>query len=280
MNDRTVKFLPKSPMIGLIDKTPMLWGPSNGAFGPDLNLDAGIPGSLKEFKKWQSAHKYDGIDKLENIVVNARHDGLVDSTMYDGSEFFVASQKKCFMQAFFPYLTPGDLNTVFEGNTDVDGVERVCPVTTMRRFIRCVGPEIMKGVENNSRYEVLNGEHISLASYTRSMLERHGKVADINETLQAFQVLRAFSFGKMNSCRSTNSFDNVMRVLKEFKIAHPAGDEYPRGTTIGNVESIRQIAYKSESIERWSPFSDVMAVFFVVCSIGKEELTEIVKLIA
>lgn len=128
MNDRAVKFLPKSPMIGLIDRTPMLWGPSDGAAGPDLNADAGIPGSLREFKKWQSAHKYDGIDRLENIVVNERNDGLIDSTLYDGSEFTVASQKKCFMQAFFPYLKAADFNKVFDGDTTVDGVdhEAIC----------------------------------------------------------------------------------------------------------------------------------------------------------
>jgi hypothetical protein len=112
------------------------------------------------------------------------------------------------------------------------------------------------------------------------MLERHGKVADINETLQAFQVLRAFGCGKMNGCRAANSFDNVMRVLKDFKIAHPASGEYPRGTTIGNVESIRQVAYKSDAVERWSPFSDIVAVFFVISSLSKAELAEIVKLIA
>ena len=43
LNDRAVKFHPKSPMIGLVDKTPMLWGPAPNALGPSFSGDCGIP---------------------------------------------------------------------------------------------------------------------------------------------------------------------------------------------------------------------------------------------
>jgi len=180
LNDRAVKFHPKSPMIGLVKRTPMLGGPSPNALGPSFSGDCGIPGTMAQFVQWQSEHRYAGIDRLENLRVNV--DSFLPSTLYDGRAYSVEKQKRAYFAALFPYDRVDDWDTLYKGDIrDVNSnkITRPDPVEVMRKFVGCVGGGILTGVERNSSHEVMNGEHVNLSEYAKSMLERHGKVGDL-----------------------------------------------------------------------------------------------------
>ncbi len=232
---------------------------------------------MREFIRWQDEHRYAAIDRLENMIVSTGFDSFSPSTFYDGRAYSVEKQKKCYLAAFFPFYKVEDWAKLYKGDMKDEAtgtITRHCPVGIMRKFIEGVDGGILQGVERNSIHGVMNGEHVNLSEYAKSMLERHEKVGDLNSVLQAFQVLRAFCYVKMNGCRAANTFDNIMLTLQEFKIAHPVTeDEYPKGTQIGNVTSARKMAFRSTERERWTPF-------FVVSSIGKSELVDIVKTVS
>ena len=195
--------------------------------------DCGIPKDLKAFKKWQDAHRYKGIDKIDSLRVNQTKTGFEPTTRYDGSAFSVEDEKQVFLAAFLPFEKVSNWDKLLKGdimNPNSSEITRKNPVETMRTFIRCIGDGILKGVERNSRHGVMNGELVNLKEYAKAMLDRHGKIGDLNPVLQNFQVLRAFCYGKMNTCRAANTFDNVMMSLQELQIAHPVTPEHPNGT--------------------------------------------------
>ena len=283
LSDRMKKFFPGSPMTALLTKAPLLWGAQTGGV-VDWTGSLSIPHSLQNFVEWRNTGRYDGFKEIEILKIN---DGMTDFeevTDESGKTVLtVVEQRERFIRTFFPFYPKDKWSKLFEEDkTDAnDVVTTKCAVTYMLECLICIGPVILQTIEPNSRNSVLQGDAANLEEYARAMKEQHCRVGGLNDVLRAFFLMKSFSIGRFRGMRASNSYDNIRMILSEFMIAHPIkADRYPEGTKLGNVTSLRCSRYSSKEIEKWGPFHDILAVYFVIGCLTQSQTEEIAQKIA
>ncbi|CBY07412.1 unnamed protein product [Oikopleura dioica] len=282
LSDRMKKFHPGSPMSGLLTKAPLLWGRQYGG-AVDWTGDLSIPRELKTFQEWRDLGPYDGFKELEELELNVDATDFVDVKSDNGSvRLTVEQQQERFIRTFFPFCGKEKWAKLFEKDkvNEDDVITLKSPATFMIECIRCIGPVILQTIEPNSKNSVVQGDAANLEEYVRAMKEQHCRAGGFNEVLRSFCLMKSFSFGRFRGMRASNSYDNIAMILREFIIAHPKKGRYPEGTKLGNVTSLRCNRYSSESPEKWSPFMDIIAVYFVVGCLSAAQLEEIAHKIA